>query len=60
MVMVYLVLALFGVGLIAWGLPAAHRLRTPLNVVAAAAVLLGVLLGLLGTLLAVAPNFFQG
>ncbi|QXE90122.1 hypothetical protein [Geomonas subterranea] len=60
MVMVYLALALCGVGLIAWGLPAAHRLRSPLNVVAAASVLLGVLLALLGTLLFVAPNFFQG
>ncbi|MBJ6798830.1 hypothetical protein [Geomonas propionica] len=60
MVMVYLVLALCGVGLISWGLPAAHRLRSPLNVVAAAAVLLGVVLALLGTLLVVAPNFFKG
>ncbi|MBJ6752277.1 hypothetical protein [Geomonas anaerohicana] len=60
MVMVYLALALGGVGLIAWGLPAAHRLRSPLNVVAAATVLLGVVLALLGTLLVVAPNFFQG
>ncbi|MBU5611748.1 hypothetical protein [Geomonas azotofigens] len=60
MVMVYLVLALCGVGLIAWGLPAAHRLRSPLNIVAAATVLLGMVLALLGTLLVVAPNFFQG
>ncbi|WP_129125154.1 hypothetical protein [Geomonas oryzae] len=60
MAIVYLVPALFGVALIFWGLPAAHRLRSPLNVLAAAAVLLGVALLLLGTLLTVAPNFFRG
>ncbi|QXE86444.1 hypothetical protein KP003_19115 [Geomonas nitrogeniifigens] len=60
MAMVYLALALFGVALIGWGLPSAHRLRSPLNIVAAAAVLAGVLLALLGTLLVVAPHFFQG
>lgn len=60
MVMVYLALALCGVALIGWGLPAAHRLHSPLNVVAAAAVLLGVVLALLGVLLVAAPNFFQG
>ncbi|QWV97273.1 hypothetical protein KP005_18310 [Geomonas nitrogeniifigens] len=60
MAMVYLALALFGVALIGCGLPSAHRLRSPLNIVAAAAVLAGVLLALLGTLLVVAPHFFQG
>ena len=56
----YLGLAFLGVALVFWGLPAAHRLRSPLNVLAAAAVLIGVALLLLGTLLAVAPNFFRG
>lgn len=60
MVMVYLALALCGLALIAWGLPAAHRLRSPLNVVAAAAVLLGVVVALLGVLLFAAPDFFRG
>ena len=59
MVVAYVVMALAGVALVAWGLPAAHRLKSPLDIVAAGAVLVGVALLLLGTLLAVAPRFFQ-
>lgn len=60
MVIGYLALALLGVALIYWGLPASHRLRSPLDIVAALAVLLGVVTALLGVLLTVAPRFFQG
>ena len=59
MVFVYLAMALCGIALICWGLPAAHRLRSPFDTLAALAVLAGVLLALLGALLAVVPGFFQ-
>lgn len=59
MVLAYIVMALAGVALAAWGLPAAHRLKSPLDTLAAFAALAGVVLILLGTLLAVAPRFFQ-
>jgi len=49
-----------GLALVGWGLPAAHRQKSPLDIAAALAVLAGVLLGLLGTLLLVAPGFFKG
>lgn len=55
----YLPLALGGLLLIGWGLPAAHRLKSPLDVLAALAVLVGVLAALLGALLTVVPGFFQ-
>jgi len=60
MVMVYLALALSGIALICWGLPASHRLRAPWDILAALAVLAGVAAALLGALLIVAPRFFQG
>jgi len=53
-------LTVSGIALVAWGLPAAHRLRSPLDILAAAAVLTGVLMGLTGALLLAVPNFFQG
>lgn len=60
MVMFYLALAVAGLALICWGLPAAHRLRAPLGILAALAVLAGVVASLLGALLVVVPGFFQG
>jgi len=60
MVMVYLALALSGLALICWGLPASHRLPAPWDIPAALAVLAGVVASLLGALLIVAPRFFQG
>ncbi|HOP40265.1 MAG TPA: hypothetical protein PLI53_04410 [Geobacteraceae bacterium] len=49
-----------GIALACWGLPAAHRLRSPLDSLAALAVLAGVIAGILGTLLAAVPDFFKG
>jgi len=60
MVVFYLALAVIGLALICWGLPAAHRLRAPLDILAALAVLAGVVASLLGALLVVVPGFFQG
>lgn len=49
-----------GIALIGWGLPAAHRLKSPLDCLAALAVLTGVVTGLIGTLLITVPDFFKG
>ena len=60
MVMAYVALVLAGIALICWGLPASHRLRAPFDILAALAVLAGVVSALLGALLIAAPGFFQG
>ena len=60
MVVFYLALAVIGLALVCWGLPAAHRLPAPLDILAALAVLAGVVASLLGALLVVVPGFFQG
>jgi hypothetical protein len=49
-----------GLGAVVWGLPAAHRLNPPWDAAAALAVLAGVVLALLGTLLVAVPGFFTG
>ncbi len=49
-----------GVAAIAWGLPAAHRLRRPFDILAALLVLVGVAVAILGALLTAVPGFFQG
>jgi hypothetical protein len=56
----YLTMVAAGLALIGWGLPAAHKLRNPLDMLAALAVLCGLALALLGALLTVVPRFFQG
>jgi hypothetical protein len=60
MTLLYLATIIVGVALVAWGLPAAHRLRPPFDILAALAVLAGVIAALLGALLAAVPGFFQG
>lgn len=49
-----------GIALISWGLPAAHRLKSPFDSLAALAVLAGAIAGLIGTLLMAVPDFFKG
>lgn len=51
---------ILGIALTGWGLAAAHRLKNPLDMLAALAALAGVILGLSGTLLVTVPGFFQG
>lgn len=58
MMIVYVALALAGVALVCWGLPAAHRLKSPWDIAAALAVLVGVVAALLGALLIAVPGFF--
>ena len=60
MVTVYAAMVLAGIALICWGLPAAHRLKSPLDILAALAVLAGLVAALLGALLISVPGFFQG
>jgi len=60
MTIVYAGLVLAGLALICWGLPAAHRLKSPFDILAALAVLGGLVAALLGALLISVPGFFQG
>lgn len=60
MVAVYIAMAVIGIALVCWGLPAAHRLKKPYDVLAALAVLVGVVVALLGALLITVPGFFKG
>jgi hypothetical protein len=60
MLVAYIAMALSGIALISWGLPAAHRLKSPLDIVAALAALVGVVVALLGALLIADPGFFKG
>jgi hypothetical protein len=59
MVMAYAGMVLAGLALMAWGLPAAHRLKSPLDIAAALAVLVGLVSALLGALLICVPHFFE-
>lgn len=54
----YIPLILAGLAGMAWGVPAAHRLKSPYDIVAAVAVLCGVVLFALGFLLTIIPGFF--
>ena len=60
MTILYVAMILAGVAAVAWGLPAAHRLRGSVGVLAAVAVLAGVILFLLGILLLSCPVFSRG
>jgi hypothetical protein len=55
----YIPLIIIGLAAIVWGLPAAHRLRFPFGIVAALAVLAGVVTTVMGILLTIIPNFFR-
>jgi hypothetical protein len=60
MLILHLAMIGLGLGAVAWGLPAAHRLEKPWDTMAALLVPAGVVLALLGTLLTVVPGFFKG
>lgn len=57
--LVYIPLIAAGLVAVAWGLPAAHRLKAPLDIAAALAVLAGVVAAVMGVLLTVIPDFFR-
>ncbi len=60
MQILYPAMIVAGVAVVAWGLPAAHRLRSPFDILAALLVLVGTAVALLGALLAAVPGFFKG
>jgi hypothetical protein len=53
----YIPLILAGLTGMIWGLPAAHRLKSPYDIGAAIAVLAGVIAFALGILLTIIPGF---
>jgi hypothetical protein len=55
----YIALIVAGLAAAAWGLPAAHRWRPPFDIVAALAVLAGVIAAAMGVLLLIIPDFFR-
>ena len=55
----FIPLIIAGLAAIAWGLPAAHRLRSPFDIAAALAVLAGVVTVAMGVLLVIIPDFFR-
>ncbi|GFO53541.1 hypothetical protein GMSM_05480 [Geomonas sp. Red276] len=59
MTILYLAMVAAGIGMICWGLPASHRMKAPYDALAALAVLVGVVVGLLGALLTADPGFFK-
>ncbi len=60
MQILYAAMIVAGVAAIAWGLPAAHRLQRPFDILAALLVLAGTAAALLGALLTAVPGFFKG
>lgn len=55
----YILLVTTGLAGISWGLPASHRLRSPLDIAAAVVVLLGVIAFAMGILMTFIPGFFR-
>ena len=55
----YIGLIVVGLAAICWGLPAAHRLKSPYDIGAALAVLAGVVATVMGVLLTCIPRFFH-
>jgi hypothetical protein len=55
----YIPLIIAGLAGMVWGLPAAHRLKSPFDIGAAIAVLCGVVVFSLGILLTCIPHFFR-
>ena len=55
----YILLIIAGLAGMVWGLPAAHRLKSPFDIAAAVAVLCGVIAFALGVLLTFIPGFFR-
>lgn len=53
-----LALIIVGLAAVIWGLPAAHRLGRPWDILAALAVLGGLSSALVGVLLVAVPGFF--
>lgn len=55
----YILLSIAGLAGMAWGIPAAHRLKKPFDAAAALVVLCGVIAFAMGILLTIIPHFFR-
>ena len=55
----YILLVIAGLAGMAWGVPAAHRLKKPFDIGAALIVLCGVIVFAMGILLTFIPDFFR-
>lgn len=55
----YIPLIMAGLAGMIWGVPAAHRLKSPYDIGAAVVVLCGVVAFAIGILLTIIPGFFQ-
>ncbi len=55
----YIPLVIAGLAGMVWGLPAAHRLKSPYDIGAAVVVLCGVVVFAMGILLTFIPDFFR-
>jgi hypothetical protein len=55
----YILLIIAGLAGMIWGLPAAHRLKSPFDIAAAVVVLCGVIVFALGVLLTFVPGFIR-
>lgn len=55
----YIALAAAGLAGIIWGIPAAHRLKKPFDILAAFAVLAGIITFTIAVLLFCIPGFFR-
>ena len=55
----YILLIIAGLAGMIWGLPAAHRLKSPFDIAAAVAVLCGVIVFAMGVLLTFVPGFLR-
>lgn len=55
----YILLVAAGLAALCWALPAAHRLKPPLDIGAALAALAGVIAVVMGVLLTCIPRFFR-
>ena len=54
----YILLIIAGLAGVSWGLPAAHRLKSPFDIGAALIALCGVIAFAMGVLLTFIPGFF--
>jgi len=57
--LLYIPLIIAGLAGIVWGLPAAHRLKPPLDIAASLVVLAGVISAAMGVLLLIIPDFIR-
>lgn len=55
----YILLIIAGLAGMIWGFPAAHRLKSPLDIGAAVVVLCGIVAFVMGILLTFIPGFFR-